>query len=78
MVNDGSIELSFSSLLDTKVYDVPLTLKTYIPSAWENVKVISPKNDFSFDIEIGSDDLGQYILFDLSLKTDHVIISERL
>lgn len=78
MVNDGSIELSFSSLLDTNVYDVPLTLKTYIPSAWKNVKVISPENNFSFDIEIGSDDLGQYILFDLSLKTDYVIISERL
>ncbi|WP_161888515.1 polysaccharide deacetylase family protein [Pontibacter russatus] len=37
--NAGKIKVNLSHSLDQEMYDLPLTLKTYVPSAWEAVSV---------------------------------------
>ncbi len=60
--NDKKISVQLTQSLDEHVYNVPLTLKTYVPKNWKSVKVVQgnhqqklqPKNDAS----------GNYILYD--------------
>lgn len=54
-----SISLTYS--LDTAQYDVPLTLKTYIPDSWKTAFVI--QNKIKQKVEIRRDSAGAYVLY---------------
>jgi peptidoglycan/xylan/chitin deacetylase (PgdA/CDA1 family) len=47
--------------LDAKTYDVPLTLKTYVPAQWHKVKV-KQDNDVQY-LQVQKDEKGNFILY---------------
>jgi peptidoglycan/xylan/chitin deacetylase (PgdA/CDA1 family) len=59
---DKSITVRFTQILDSKVYNVPLTLKTYVPENWINVKITSGNHQQKKQVQ--KDNKGNYILYD--------------
>ena len=47
--------------LDPKIYDVPLTLKTYLPKAWQHVQ--AKQGNYKKAIDIQKDGGGNYVLY---------------
>lgn len=74
-MEDGSITLTFLSDLDPKIYDVPLTFKTYVPGNWESAKVKHGEKEIASNLEIRKDDRGHYIHYDFSPLRGKIIIS---
>ena len=74
-VEDGSISLTFLSDLDPKIYDIPLTFKTYIPGKWKSVQVMNEEREIVSVLDFGSDDLGQFIRYNLMPGTKEIVIS---
>lgn len=72
---DEAIVLTLSSDLDAEIYDVPLSLKTYVPGKWRGVQVMSEEMEIIPVHELGTDDLGQFIRYDLMPGTESVVIS---
>jgi peptidoglycan/xylan/chitin deacetylase (PgdA/CDA1 family) len=67
------IEVTISNDLDPKVYDIPLSLKTYVPEAWNSVlieKKLSKGAGRPYKIQ--RDSLGSFVLYEL--KSDENII----
>jgi len=50
--------------LDVKTYDVPLTLKTYIPEEWKKVEVMQGSD--KQQLQIQKDNKGNYILYNVN------------
>ena len=61
---DGKIEIEISSRLDPDVYNIPMTLKTYVPKTWEKV-LAYPKHDpnKTQTLNIEHDQDGLYVLY---------------
>lgn len=57
----NSITVTLSHSLDKSMYYLPLTLKTYVPSDWKNVKVVHGKN--SNQLSVKKDEKGNYVLY---------------
>ncbi|MDN3687773.1 polysaccharide deacetylase family protein [Cyclobacterium jeungdonense] len=72
VVNGKSIKVTLSSNLDPNVYDVPITLKTYVPKNWKSVSI---NKDRVID-EVKSDSLGNYITYSAFLGENEVILEE--
>ena len=78
VVQDDIIELSISSELDPEVYDVPITLKTYVPRAWKTTvlhKITIPENPLR--LEIQKDALGSYVLYSVRTGEGKIILAEQ-
>ncbi len=73
-----TIKLTFMFDLDPKTYDVPLSLKTYIPDDWKNPSVMHGENRIASGLEIHEDYFGSYILYDVTPEKGQLIISESL
>jgi peptidoglycan/xylan/chitin deacetylase (PgdA/CDA1 family) len=59
----NSITVNLRHSLDTKDYNVPLTLKTYLPAKWNNIVLI---NGLSTEkLHIKKDNKGRYVLYKL-------------
>jgi hypothetical protein len=43
------------------MYDVPLTLKTYVPASWKQVKIQQGKH--SKQVKITKDEKGSYVIY---------------
>lgn len=56
-----TITVSLTHPLDKKMYDFPLTLKTYIPADWKQVKVSQGSSNVQPTIK--KDDKGSYVLY---------------
>ncbi|HEX6223807.1 MAG TPA: polysaccharide deacetylase family protein [Chryseolinea sp.] len=56
------IVIKLSHTLDRELYDVPLTLKTYVNEDWD--KVLVKQGTSSDHLSTSSDDLGSYVLYD--------------
>jgi len=74
-IEDGTIVLTFKSDLDPKTYDVPLTLKTYVPDSWEKVEIRNAENVLMEVIDVQMDETGVYVLHDITLHNDQLFIS---
>jgi peptidoglycan/xylan/chitin deacetylase (PgdA/CDA1 family) len=68
------IEISLSHSLDKSMYDVALTLKTYVPSGWKIVHVRQGKR--SFELSVKTDDKGSYVVYRAYPNKEHVSISK--
>jgi peptidoglycan/xylan/chitin deacetylase (PgdA/CDA1 family) len=75
-VKDGVIRVSLSHTLDTSMYDLPLTLKTYVPDHWS--KVIVRQGSISKTVEVQHDEKGHYILYQAAPNTNNVLLSGSL
>ncbi|OOG78074.1 polysaccharide deacetylase family protein [Algoriphagus sp. A40] len=62
-VEGEEITISLVSNLDSEIYAVPLTLKTYIPADWTSAKVT--KNDEILSVEIQKDERGNFVVYDV-------------
>lgn len=74
-VQKDEIILTFSSDLDPQIYDIPLTLKTYIPGNWKRVQVMNEEREILSVLDVGSDDLGQFIRYNLMPGSEEIVIS---
>ena len=70
-----TIVLTFTSDLDPETYDVPLTLKTYIPDSWEKVEIRNAENVLMDGVDVHTDESGAYILYDITPQNDQLLIS---
>lgn len=59
--DNNTIVINIKDSLDKKVYDVPLTLKSYIPSQWKQVVLQGSK---SRELQLMKDEKGSYVKFD--------------
>ena len=60
----GGISVSLTHSLDKKMYYLPLTLKTYIPSGWTKVTVT--QGSARQKPEIQHDEKGAYVLYQVT------------
>jgi peptidoglycan/xylan/chitin deacetylase (PgdA/CDA1 family) len=68
----NSIKVNISSDLDPNVYDVPITLKTYIPKSWKSVSI----NDDRIVDKVQTDANGNYITYNVTVSEKEVILEE--
>lgn len=67
---DGSsITVSIASEVDPEVYDVPLTLKTYVPNSWKSAQL----DGKSLDIQQDGD--GSYVIYSVAPGTATVTLN---
>ncbi len=67
-----SIRLSVSHALDPAVYDLPLSLKTYVPSAWPEVEVRQGRR--TVRLTPRTDGQGSYVLYEAQPNAEGVEI----
>jgi hypothetical protein len=58
---DKSITVHLTQSLDGSIYNKPLTLKTYIPKNWKNVKV--EQSNQQQKVQVKNDGGGNYVLY---------------
>ena len=63
----NAITVSLSHTLDKSMYDLPLTLKTYLPDNW--TKVIVTQGKITQHPTAQHDDKGAYILYQITPNT---------
>ena len=59
----GAISISLTHSLDQTMYDLPLTLKTYVPANWSKVNVTQGTSTQKVDVQ--HDEKGAYVLCQL-------------
>jgi hypothetical protein len=68
----NKIRVNLSHNLNPSLYNLPLTLKTYVPPSWEEVTVNQGKRTMSPNI--GKDEYGYYLLYEASPNSEETII----
>jgi peptidoglycan/xylan/chitin deacetylase (PgdA/CDA1 family) len=71
---DGKISVSLTHSLDKSMYDLPLTLKTYVPEKWNGVTVSQGTKSKTVDV-VQHDEKGNYILYQMEPNTTNAILS---
>ena len=71
--NNGKITVTLNNMLDNKMYDLPLTLKTYVPSKWKKVKVSQGKH--SKQVSTLKDAKGNYVLYQASTNITPIALT---
>ena len=70
---DGMISVSLTHSLDKTMYDLPLTLKTYVPDKWSKVTVSQGTNTKTVDVR--RDEKGGYVLYQVEPNTTNALLS---
>lgn len=79
VVRDDTIEVNISSELDPEVYDVPITLKTYVPRAWKTTVFYKrTKQENQLRLKIQKDALGFYVLYSVRPGEGEIILAEQI
>ena len=60
---NGEIRVTLDHNLDPSMYDLPLTLKTYVPNEWETVQMTSEEGSDDL-LEVFQDEKGSFVLYD--------------
>jgi peptidoglycan/xylan/chitin deacetylase (PgdA/CDA1 family) len=69
------ITVDITNTLDTTMYNIPLTLKTYIPSRWKDVQVVQDNSEATVNQQ--QDSTGYYILYHAIPNIGKVTLSSR-
>lgn len=72
---DDQIIVKIGHSLDKDLYNYPLTLKTYLPRDWKEVKVSQGNNDI--EATVATDDRGTFVMYDAIPNADNVTITSR-
>lgn len=74
-IKDNTIEVNLSSTLDPEIYDVPVTLKTYVPNNWKNIvlKEIAVQSNQS-ELNIEKDAYGTYVEYTVSPGISQLVL----
>ncbi|MFA6085079.1 polysaccharide deacetylase family protein [Mucilaginibacter sp.] len=70
-----AITINLNHTLDKSMYNVPLTLKTYVPQKWKSVKVTQGNKTRVFKPIVISGDKGSYVLYQAYPNTTAIILS---
>ena len=70
---DGKISVSLTHTLDKTMYDLPLTLKTYVPQKWNKVTVSQETTTQKLDVQ--HDEKGTYILYQVKPNRTNALLS---
>jgi hypothetical protein len=70
---NGKIVVELSHSLDQSMYDLPLTLKTYVRKSWKEVLVKQGEN--SEKIKTAKDENGTYVMYQASPNKSAIEIS---
>jgi len=63
--------------LNAKIYNVPLTVKTYVPGSWQSIKIdYKSANKNSTILKPLQDELGNYVLYDVLPYGDNILLSD--
>jgi len=76
--NNDKISVKISSTLDKDVYNVPITLKTFIPGTWEAIELYK-NNDLSNKqlLRIQKDDKGSsFVIYNVMPNDGEIILTE--
>ncbi|KAA9035454.1 polysaccharide deacetylase family protein [Ginsengibacter hankyongi] len=73
--SENKITLTLLHSLDTSLYNLPLTLKTYLPASWKGVNV--HQNNKTRKSEILKDDNGKYVLFQANPNKGKIELTKR-
>jgi peptidoglycan/xylan/chitin deacetylase (PgdA/CDA1 family) len=71
---DGKINVTLTHSLDKSMYDLPLTLKTYVPDQWSSVTVSQGTHSKTIDVA-EHDERGNYVLYQMEPNGPNVILS---
>lgn len=73
----NAVVVNVSNKLDPEVYDIPITLKTYVPKTWRSV-ILNNKStqDPRAQLKIQSDTLGHYVLYSVLPNENELILQE--
>jgi peptidoglycan/xylan/chitin deacetylase (PgdA/CDA1 family) len=71
-IEKDKITISLLSELDPLVYNVPLTIKTYIPEGWTIAKSSNQNT-----LKVQKDENGKYVLFPITLAENKAVITEK-
>jgi len=71
---DGEkIIISLNHSLDPDLYDLPLTLKTYVPSGWESIKVT--QGEKSWFAGTARDEEGRYVRYQVVPNAETIVLT---
>jgi hypothetical protein len=70
---DGKISVSLTHSLDKTMYDLQLTLKTYVPDKWSKVTVSQGIKTKTVDVQ--HDEKGHYVLYQVDPNITGVLLS---
>ena len=62
---DDKIKIQISSDLNQTVYDVPITIKTYIPEDWKTIQLQKQNKSDGINLKPQIDGKGSYVLYDI-------------
>ena len=71
----GKITVNITNTLDTTMYDIPVTLKTYVPSKWKDVQVVQDNRETTVSQQ--RDSTGYYVLYHAIPNFGSIILSKR-
>jgi peptidoglycan/xylan/chitin deacetylase (PgdA/CDA1 family) len=74
---EDAILITIDNDLDPEVYDVPITLKTYVPSSWQSAKLKtdSEQGDHLL-LEIKKDPKGSFVMYSVNPEVYEITIIE--
>lgn len=72
--DNDQIEVELTHSLDKELYQLPLTLKTYVPSSWETVKV--SQNGEEQKVEAQEDQNGTFVLYQALPNRDPIYLGQ--
>ncbi len=77
VAKDDSIIVNISNPLNTEVYNVPMTLKTYVPSSWKTT-VLNKKTgrENQLRLKVQKDSLGSYVLYSVMSDENEIILAK--
>ncbi|TXE12310.1 polysaccharide deacetylase family protein [Algoriphagus aquimarinus] len=62
-LDENEIRITLSSDLDASIYDIPVTLKTYLPEGWKGVSLVQEGGNRK--LEVMSDSKGSYVSYSI-------------
>ena len=71
--SDGRIIVALNHLLDRRKYNLPLTLKTYVPAEWTNASMV--QGNISGRLAVAKDNRGSYLLYQAQPNGPKVVIT---
>jgi peptidoglycan/xylan/chitin deacetylase (PgdA/CDA1 family) len=71
--SSGKITVTLTHSLDKSMYDLPLTLKTYVPASWKTAKVQQGKRVYNESVM--KDDKGSYVLFQAEPNSSGIVLT---
>ncbi|SKB91851.1 polysaccharide deacetylase family protein [Daejeonella lutea] len=70
----NSVSVRLTHGLDKMMYDIPLTLKTYVPAGWKEIQVKQGKQNTRHKVQ--QDGNGSFVLYRAVPNSDQIILSK--